>query len=543
MRTTILSFFMLLAAAVSAQGSKPAPLSIIPEPVEVKQSEGQFTISRATRIYASDKEAEKSAKYFIDYFNRHFGYELAMAKKDTGDDIIVLSHEKNKEISGGYTLKVSPEKIVIKGNDGPGVFYGMQTLIQLLPTRAGILPIIGAVEIKDYPRFEYRGMHMDVVRHFFPVEYVKKYIDYLAMHKMNYFHWHLTDDQAWRLEMKSHPELTREGSTRAGEILGLYPGTYKARPYGGYYTQEQALEVVKYAADRYITVIPEIDIPGHCMAVLAVHPEFSTEPDKEHKTAQTWGIYNKFNNVLAPKPEVFAFLTDVFSELCDIFPGQYIHVGGDECAKKWWKESEQAQQFMKDNNLKNEEELQSYFIHYVGDVITKKGKTVVGWNEILEGGLAPDAMVMSWQGTSGGITAAKSGHRVIMTPSGFSYYNNMQSRNQTQVAHQGYLPLDKVYNYNIIPEELTPEQAKNIIGAQACLWTEYYPTTSKLETALFPRLSALAENEWSQADKKDWNNFLRKMPDQFERYDLWGARFSDAFFRMYDVKYYDPTTR
>ncbi len=543
MRTTILSFFMLLAAAVSAQGSKPAPLSIIPEPVEVKQSEGQFTISRVTRIYASDKEAEKSAKYFIDYFNRHFGYELAMAKKDTGDDIIVLSHEKNKEISGGYTLKVTPEKIVIKGNDGPGVFYGMQTLIQLLPTRAGILPIIGAVEIKDYPRFEYRGMHMDVVRHFFPIEYVKKYIDYLAMHKMNYFHWHLTDDQAWRLEMKSHPELTQDGSTREGEILGLYPGTYKARPYGGYYTQEQALEVVKYAADRYITVIPEIDIPGHCMAVLAVHPEFSTEPDKEHKTAQTWGIYNKFNNVLAPKPEVFAFLTDVFSELCDIFPGQYIHVGGDECAKKWWKESEQAQQFMKDNNLKSEEELQSYFIHYVGDVITKKGKTVVGWNEILEGGLAPDAMVMSWQGTSGGITAAKSGHRVIMTPSGFSYYNNMQSRNQTQVAHQGYLPLDKVYNYNIIPEELTPEQAKNIIGAQACLWTEYYPTTGKLETALFPRLSALAENEWSQADKKDWNNFLRKMPDQFERYDLWGARFSDAFFRMYDVKYYDPTTR
>lgn len=543
MRTTILSFFMLLAAIVSAQGSKPAPLSIIPEPVEVKQSEGQFTISRATRIYASDKEAEKSAKYFIDYFNRHFGYELAMAKKDTGDDIIVLSHEKNKEISGGYTLKVTPEKIVIKGNDGPGVFYGMQTLIQLLPTRGGILPTIGAVEIKDYPRFEYRGMHLDVVRHFFPIEYVKKYIDYLAMHKMNYFHWHLTDDQAWRLEMKSHPELTQDGSTREGEILGLYPGTYKARPYGGYYTQEQALEVVKYAADRYITVIPEIDIPGHCMAVLAVHPEFSTEPDKEHKTAQTWGIYNKFNNVLAPKPEVFAFLTDVFSEICDIFPGQYIHVGGDECAKKWWKESEQAQQFMKEHNLKNEEELQSYFIHYVGNVITKKGKTVVGWNEILEGGLAPDAMVMSWQGTSGGITAAKSGHRVIMTPSGFSYYNNLQSRNQTQVAHQGYLPLDKVYNYNIIPEELTPDQAKNIIGAQACLWTEYYPTTGKLETALFPRLSALAENEWSQPEKKDWNNFTRKMSDQFERYDLWGARFSDAFFRMYDVKYYDPTTR
>ena len=213
--------------------------------------------------------------------------------------------------------------------------------------------------------------------------------------------------------MKSHPELTHKGSDREGEILGLYPGTYVKRPYGGYYTQEQAREIVEYAAERYITVIPEIDIPGHCMAVLAVHPEFGTEPDKEHKTAQTWGIYNKFNNVLAPKPEVFAFLEDVFSELCDIFPSQYIHVGGDECAKKWWKESAQAQQFMKDNNLKDEDELQSYFIHYVGDVINKKGKTVVGWNEILEGGLAPDAIVMSWQGTSGGITAAKSGHRVI----------------------------------------------------------------------------------------------------------------------------------
>lgn len=544
MRTTILSIFLFLGVGLFAQQGRETPaLNVIPEPVAVKQAEGQFVISRDTRIYAADREAEKSARYFIDYFNRNYGYELALAKKDAGDDIIVLADRKNGRVSGGYDLSVTPGRITIAGNDAPGVFYGVQTLIQLLPTRAGTVPAIGAVEINDYPRFAYRGMHLDVVRHFFPVEYVKRYIDYLALHKMNYFHWHLTDDQAWRIEMKSHPELTRQGSQREGEILGLYPGTYRARPYGGYYTQQQAREIVEYAADRYITVIPEIDIPGHCMALLAVHPEFSTEPDKEHKAALTWGIYNKFNNVLAPTPEVFAFLSDVFSELCDIFPSQYIHVGGDECAKKWWKESELSQRFMKEKGLKDEEELQSYFIHYVSEVINKKGKTVVGWDEILQGGLAPDAVVMSWQGTRGGVTAAQQGHRVIMTPSGYSYFNNMQSRNQTEVTHQGYLPLDKVYNYDIVPQVLTPQEAENIIGAQACLWTEYYPTTAKLEFALFPRLSALAENVWSPADKKDWNNFVRKMPAQFERYDLWGARYSDAFFRMYDIKYNDPTNR
>lgn len=536
--------FLLLSAATTVLGQKPAAAPpIIPEPVEYAPAEGEFAITRQTRVYAADKQAEVSARYLIDYFNRHFGYELTLAKKETGDNLIVLCDRHNGEISGGYRLSIRPEKIRIEGNDASGVFYGVQTLIQLLPTRSGILPRIAAAEINDYPRFAYRGMHLDVVRHFFPVEYVKRYIDYLALHKMNYFHWHLTDDQAWRVEMKSHPELTAEGSDREGEILGLYPGTYRSRPYGGYYTQDDVREIIRYAAQRYITVIPEIDIPGHCMAVLAVHPEFSTEPQAEHKTAQTWGIYNKFNNVLAPIPEVFAFLDDVFSELCDLFPSPYIHVGGDECAKKWWKESEQAQRFIREHGLKDEDELQSYFIRHVARVIAEKGKTTVGWNEILEGGLAPDAVVMSWQGTQGGITAARSGHRVIMTPSGYSYYNNRQSQNQRQITHQGYLPLEKVYRYDIVPEELEARYADNIIGAQACMWTEYFPTTGKVETALFPRMSALAENLWSQPEKKDWNRFLRKMPDQFERYDLWGIRFSDDFFRMYDQPYYDPTAR
>ena len=525
-------------------------INVIPTPVSLVQNEGSFKLSKNTAFSASTPEAKTVAEYFAAQMNLATGYQITVSDKAASNGIALAIDEALDVNDEGYTLDVTPQGVTVKAKTPQGLFYGMQTFMQLLPAEIqspavvnGIAWTASCVTVKDEPRFEYRGIMLDPCRHFIPVENVKKHLDVLALFKINRMHWHLTDDQAWRIEMKSHPELTHKGSDREGEILGLYPGTYVKRPYGGYYTQEQAREIVEYAAERYITVIPEIDIPGHCMAVLAVHPEFGTEPDKEHKTAQTWGIYNKFNNVLAPKPEVFAFLEDVFSELCDIFPSQYIHVGGDECAKKWWKESAQAQQFMKDNNLKDEDELQSYFIHYVGDVINKKGKTVVGWNEILEGGLAPDAIVMSWQGTSGGITAAKSGHRVIMTPSGYSYYNNMQSRNQTQVTHQGYLPVDKVYGYQVIPDELTKDQVGNIIGVQACLWTEYFPTTAKVEWALFPRLSALAENAWSQPDVKGWDKFLRKMPSQFERYDLWGVRYSDDFFRMYDIKKNDPTTR
>ncbi|MDD4820587.1 MAG: beta-N-acetylhexosaminidase [Flavobacteriales bacterium] len=534
MKKTLLAILMLSCIVVFAQQRTKTPqLNIIPEPVSIKATDGSYTVSRSTKIYITDATSEKTAQYLSDYYNKNYGYPLQITKKKTDKDVITLKNTANGQITGGYNLTVSEKGIEIAGNEASGVFYGVQTLIQLLPTRAGVLPIIKGVEITDYPRFEYRGMHLDVVRHFYPVEYVKRYIDFLALHKMNYFHWHLTDDQGWRIQMNCHPELTQKGAYRDGEIIGLYPGVYKELPYGGYYTHEQAREVVQYAAERFITVIPEIDIPGHCMAVLATFPQFSTVPNEEKYCARTWGIFNKFNNVLAPTPEVFKFLDDVFSELCDIFPGQYIHVGGDECAKKWWKESEQTQKFMRENNIADQEALQSYFIRHVQKTVVKKGKTLIGWDEILQGGLAPDAIVMSWQGIHGGVAAAKNGHRVIMTPSGYSYFNNMQSRNQTNVTHKGYIPLDKVYNYNIIPDELSPEEAKMIIGAQACLWTEYYPTTWKLECALFPRLSALAENVWSQ--KKDWEHFKEKMPSQFDRYDLWGIRYSEAFFTMYDV--------
>lgn len=546
-----------LAATALAGQAQEKTLSIIPEPVEVTVTgQGEYLIQRSTVIRMSESDLAFSAMYLADYMNRYLGIPLQTEIPKTNKSrnkalaasqltipgnqeqpCIALINRKNSDVHGGYQLEITSTKgIIIEGNDEAGVFYGVQTLIQLLPTRAGVLPILPAVQINDYPRFAYRGMHLDVVRHFFPVSFIKKYIDYLALHKLNYFHWHLTDDQAWRVEMKCRPELTEKGSVREGEIFGLYPGKYQPLPYGGYYTHEEVKEVIRYAADRHITVIPEIDIPGHCMAVLATYPQFSTTPDEPKKAALTWGIFNKFNNVLAPKPEVFDFLKDVFSELCDLFPGQYIHVGGDECAKRWWQESEETQQFMREHNLKDEKALQSYFIHYVQGVVNAKGKTLIGWDEILEGGISEDCVVMNWRRPEFGKKALRTGHRTIFTCSAWSYFNLKESRIQPEIGPRGPLSLEKVYEFQIVPDSLTTQQQELVWGAQGCLWTEYIPTIWKAEFAVFPRMSALAENVWSPLEKKDWTNFARKIEMQFERYELWGARYSEAFFRTQDIE-------
>lgn len=546
-----------LAATALAGQAQEKTLSIIPEPVEVTVTgQGEYLIQRSTVIRMSESDLAFSAMYLADYMNRYLGIPLQTEIPKTNKSrnkalaasqstipgnqeqpCIALINRKNSDVHGGYQLEITSTKgIIIEGNDEAGVFYGVQTLIQLLPTRAGVLPVLPAVQINDYPRFAYRGMHLDVVRHFFPVSFIKKYIDYLALHKLNYFHWHLTDDQAWRVEMKCCPELTEKGSVREGEIFGLYPGKYQPLPYGGYYTHEEVKEVIRYAADRHITVIPEIDIPGHCMAVLATYPQFSTTPDEPKKAALTWGIFNKFNNVLAPKPEVFDFLKDVFSELCDLFPGQYIHVGGDECAKRWWQESEETQQFMREHSLRDEKALQSYFIHYVQGVVNAKGKTLIGWDEILEGGISEDCVVMNWRRPEFGKKALRTGHRTIFTCSAWSYFNLKESRIQPEIGPRGPLSLEKVYEFQIVPDSLTTEQQELVWGAQGCLWTEYIPTTWKAEFAVFPRMSALAENVWSPLEKKDWTNFARKIEMQFERYELWGARYSEAFFRTQDIE-------
>ena len=545
------------AATALAGQAQEKTFSIIPEPVEITViGQGESLIQRNTVIRMSEPTLAPSATYLADYMERYLGIPLQVDLPKSGKSrkklssavetilsklgdqpCIILKNQKNGEIPGGYQLEITPVGGVrIEGNDEAGVFYGVQTLIQLLPTRAGVLPILPTLKIIDYPRFPYRGMHLDVVRHFFPVDFIKKYIDYLALHKLNYFHWHLTDDQAWRVEMKCRSELTEKGSIREGEIFGLYPGKYQPLPYGGYYTHEDVHEIVRYAAERHITVIPEIDIPGHCMAVLATYPQFSTTPNEPKKAALTWGIFNKFNNVLAPKPEVFDFLKDVFSELCDLFPGQYIHVGGDECAKCWWQESEETQQFMREHELKDEKALQSYFIHYVQEVVNAKSKTLIGWDEILEGGISEDCIVMNWRRPEFGKKAVRTNHRTIFTCSAWSYFNLKESRIQSEIAPRGPLSLEKVYEFQIVPDSLTTEQQELVWGAQGCLWTEYIPTTWKAEFAIFPRMSALAENVWSPLEKKDWINFTRKVEMQFERYELWGARYSEAFFRTLDIE-------
>lgn len=535
LRTLLMAASIALSVLTGWSQESPQNVSVIPEPVQLVQKPGTFRLHRETTIVSLDRELLSSARYLSDYVNNYLGCPLKVEQIENEPGSIVLVNKKNGEVPGGYQLIINPDGVEVQGNDAAGVFYGVQTVIQLLPTRAGVLPVLPALEITDYPRFAYRGMHLDVARHFFPTSFVKKYIDYLALHKMNYFHWHLTDDQAWRIEMKCRPELTAKGSMREGEIEGLYPGTYKPLPYGGYYTHEEVKEVIAYANERHITVIPEIDIPGHCMAVLATYPQFSTTPNEPKKAALTWGIFNKFNNVLAPTPEVFDFLCDVFSELCDLFPGQYIHVGGDECAKRWWQESKATQRFMKAHALADEKALQSYFIDYVQRVVNAKGKTLIGWDEILEGGVSKDCIIMNWRKPTYGAKAVQAGHRTVMTCSAWSYFNLKESNTQAEIGPRGPLPLEKVYTYQIVPDGLTAEQASLVWGAQGCLWTEYVPTTWKAEFAVFPRLSALAENVWSPVRKKNWENFVRKMETQFERYDLWGARYSEAYFRTHDV--------
>jgi len=453
-------------------------------------------------------------------------------------------------LPGSYTLEVSKNGIDIKGHDEEGVFYGIQTFIQLLPPHVSNNKIeIPFLTIKDHPRFGYRGLHLDVGRHFMPVDFIKKYIDYIALHKMNYFHWHLTEDQGWRIEIKKYPKLTQIGAWRNGTIIGRYPGRGNDnKKTGGFYTQAQIKEIVKYAADRYVTIVPEIEMPGHGSAAIAAYPYLSCFPDEPTKSyfpkncawsgdstgkqvQQTWGVFSDV--FCAGKEETFKFLQDVIDEVITLFPGKYIHVGGDECPKANWKRCSNCQKIIKTNNLKDEHELQSYFIQRMEKYINSKGKTLIGWDEILEGGLAPNAVVMSWRGENGGIEAAKQNHEVIMTPGTPVYFDHSQTDNEDSVTIGGYNSIEKVYAYEPIPAALNQDQGKYVLGSQANVWTEYMTNPRKIEYMLFPRLTALSEVLWSPKEKKDWSDFEKRLQVQFKRYDLWKANYSRAY---YDLK-------
>ena len=420
----------------------------------------------------------------------------------------------------GYALYVKPDGISILGRNA-GQFYAIQTLMQMIPVDFKGEAKIPAVEIDDQPRFKYRGMHLDVSRHFMPLDFVKKYIDLLAQYKFNQFHWHLTDDQGWRIEIKKYPKLTQVGSKRPDTVVlkNFNPYIGDGVPVEGFYTQEQIKEVVAYAKARKINVIPEIELPGHASAALAAYPELGCKENFDYKVQRTWGI---FKEVFCPTDTTFKFLEDVLEETIALFPDSpYIHIGGDEVLKDHWKESAFVQDLMKRENLKDEHEVQSYFIRRIEKFVNSKGKRIIGWDEILEGGLAPNATVMSWRGEKGGITAAKAKHDVIMTPTDYLYFDYGQGdpKSELQFNIGGYVPLEKVYSYNPHPKELTEDEKKYVLGAQANVWAEYLKKPENVEYMVFPRMLALSEVVWSPHESKNYADFQRRLGAHFPRLD------------------------
>ena len=543
MKTIALALGLGLSSFICAQ------INIIPQPVDVKMGSGTHAFKNPLQI-VYDEPAKRSAEFLADYLNRFYNVKNRLSPSSGGDRdaYFIMLKVGNTEKKGQYELTID-RNLSISG-DEEGVFYGVQTLIQMLPPHvSNNLIELPYVVIKDHPRFGYRGLHLDCGRHFMTLDFIKKYIDYIAYHKMNYFHWHLTEDQGWRIEIKKYPKLTSVGAWRSGTIIGRHPGMGNDNTKsGGFYTQEQVKEIVKYAADRYITVIPEIEMPGHGSAAIAAYPFLSCFPEEPTKNyfpknakwagdstgkqvQQAWGVYSDV--FCAGKEETFKFLQDVIDEVVPLFPGKYFHVGGDECPKANWKRCPNCQKRLKDHNLKDEHELQSYFIQRMEKYINSKGKTLIGWDEILEGGLAPNAIVMSWRGEDGGIEAAKQHHQVIMTPTTYVYLDYSQSDNEDSVIIGGNLPVEKVYGYEPIPAALNEEQAKYILGAQGNVWTEYMSNPRKVEYMIFPRLTALSEVLWSPKEKKNWNDFEKRMQVQFKRYELWKANYSRAY---YDLK-------
>ncbi|PVX44459.1 hexosaminidase [Flavobacterium sp. 103] len=520
-------------------------VNIIPQPVQVTRNTGDFVINTKTSLVVTIKEDKSTAAFLNKYLLDYYGFELPIVKKADKNSIKLKSGKHAEGLkSEGYSLKSDDKGVVINGNSPIGTFYGMQTLIQLLPVEKSNSLTIASVDVKDEPRFVYRGAMLDVGRHFFPVAFVKKYIDYLAFHKMNYFHWHLTEDQGWRIEIKKYPKLTEIGSKRNGSIIGHYPGTGSDNtPEGGFYTQEEIKDIVKYASDRFITVIPEIEMPGHSSAAIAAYPQLSCFPEEKTQLSdkmisdkskqelangktkivqETWGV---FTDVYAPTEYTFKFLEDVIDEVVTLFPSKYIHVGGDESPKDDWKRSEFCQKMIKEKGLKDEHELQSYFIQRMEKYINGKGRTLIGWDEILEGGLAPNAIVMSWRGEAGGITAARDKHQVIMTPGSHVYLDHSQTKNEKEVTIGGFTDLEKIYSYEPVPKELNEQEAKYVLGAQGNVWTEYMQNPAKVEYMIFPRLSALSEVLWSPKENKNWSDFQTKIKTQKKRYSLWGANY------------------
>lgn len=532
-KNNILFIILFLVSLSNYSQDSQKSLSIIPYPEECKILPGNFILSNETKIVVTPTSSQNEIGLLNNYLNEHYGIRLQVVKTipENSNYIQFQIPDWEAGLKENYHLTIDEKHISILAEvKSAGIFYALQTLLQLLPTKKNNNLKIPCVTIKDSPRFEWRGMHLDVCRHFFSVTFIKKYIDLLAMYKMNTFHWHLTDDQGWRIEIKKYPKLTQIGAWRKGTMIGSYSDQkFDSIQYGGYYTQEDIKEVVAYASKKHITIVPEIEMPGHSVAAISSYPWLSCT-GKQIDVERGWGV---FEDVYCAKDSVFNFLQDVLDEIVILFPGKYIHIGGDESPKTRWKACANCQARIKTESLKNEHELQSYFIKRIEKYLNSKGKQIIGWNEILEGGLAPNAAVMSWQGTEGGIAAAKQKHYAVMTPGSHCYFDHYQSSPADEpLAFGGYTPLEKVYSYEPIPSELNEEEQHYILGAQANIWTEYILNEKHVEYMAMPRMAALAEVVWSPKEKRNETDFLNRLQTHFLLLDKLGINYAKAIYKV-----------
>ena len=539
MKRSVFVVFAILLAACAKTQQAPAEPQVIPQPAHVQALDGSFTITRNTAVWAdpASEEILRTVGFLSERFEKAAGWPLKMAGERPGTDAICFMQADGYPAEG-YYLRVDPGRILVEYSDGAGAFYAVQTLLQLLPKEIfaekparGVKWTVPGVDIEDSPRFPYRGMHLDCCLHFIDIPFLERYIDLMALHKVNRFHWHLTEDQGWRIEIKKYPLLTEKGQWRKETVIGsLSSGIYDGTPHGGFYTQEEIKDLIAYAAARYVTIIPEIEIPGHSLAAISCYPELSCGLEDHYETATRWGI---FRQVYCPKEETFKFLEDVFDEVIDLFPSELIHIGGDECPKTSWKQCPHCQALIKKLGLKDEFELQSWFIQRMEKYINSKGRQIIGWDEILQGGLAPNAKVMSWLGEEGGIKAAQQHHEVVMAPYPKYYLDYWQADPDSEpLAMGGPTLLKTMYDYNPVPEVLTPEEQKYIIGVEGCVWTEYMPTPARVEYMAWPRMCAIAESGWSTA-AKDWDGFTRRLETHLGRLDMLDVGYCKAFWNPF----------
>lgn len=515
-------FAVVLFTACRPAATVKGNLDVIPQPQEIvlARDTTPFIIDRSTTVVypATNEKMHRTADFLATFIKEMTGTEVRVSDKEKSSNAIILAVDSTMGHPEGYKLQITPEKVLLTGGSEAGVFYGIQTIHKALPILKDgkVAAALPAGTVTDFPRFRYRGFMIDVGRHFFPVSYLKQMIDLMALHNINYFHWHLTEDQGWRIEIKKYPKLTEIGSKRDSTIIDWETKKFDGKPHSGFYTQDEAREIVRYAADRFITVVPEIDLPGHTTAALASYPELGCTGGP-YKVLCSFGV---FPDVLcAGNDQTLQFTKDVLYEIMDIFPSEYIHIGGDECPKSRWEKCPKCQAKIKELGIKalpkhsKENQLQTYFMSELEKEINAHGRRMLGWDEVLEGGLTPNSTIMSWRGIQGGIEAARQHHDVIMTPIQRLYFSNLRINKMT-----GFEWMNRVYNFEPVPAELTDAEKKFVIGTQGCIWTEWTADSTKMEWQILPRMAALSEIQWTLPEHKNFERFMERLPEMLKIY-------------------------